>query len=128
MVAQLDRTKFHKVFPVEQAGRTLIVTPKGDAVSFRDSDVAQELNTLMEVLEHFGPVSLLVDLSGHDYYGSTMIGAIHNLGTKVQESGGQMVLCGASNQMLDVLRIMHLDSLWMNFDSRKIALKAMNKA
>jgi len=124
----LDRSKFHKVFPVEMHGSAVVVAPKGDAVSFRDSDVVGELNTVLEILDHLGPVDLLIDLSGDDYYGSTIIGAINNMATKVRDAGGRVALCAASQQMLDVLKIMKLDQLWMNFDTRKIALKALGKA
>ena len=128
MTTILDRSKFHKVFPVEMHGSTVVVAPKGDAVSFRDSDVLGELNTVLEILDHLGPVNLLIDLSGDDYYGSTIIGAINNMATKVRDAGGRVALCAASQQMLDVLKIMKLDQLWMNFDTRKIALKAFGKA
>ena len=37
-------------------------------------------------------------------------------------------MCSADlPQMDDMLEIMHLKDLWMIFDSRKIALKAMSK-
>ena len=109
-------------------GSAVVVAPKGDAVSFRDSDVVGELNTVLEILDHLGPVDLLIDLSGDDYYGSTIIGAINNMASKVRDAGGRVALCAASQQMLDVIRIMKLDQLWMNFDTRKIALKALGKA
>ena len=127
MVAQLERSKFHKVFPVEMHGNILVVLPQGDAVSFRDADVSCELNTVLEIIDQMGKVSLLVDLSSGDYYGSTIIGAINQMGMKVREAGGRVALCEASDQMLDVLRIMKLDELWMNFDTQRIALKALSR-
>lgn len=127
MVAQVDRTKFHKVFPVEMHGNVLVVLPQGDAVSFKDADVSCELNTVLEIIDHMGNVNLLVDLSSGDYYGSTIIGAINQMGMKVREAGGRVALCEASDQMLDVLRIMKLDELWMNFDTQRIALKALSR-
>jgi anti-anti-sigma factor len=127
VTAILDRAKFHKVFPIELTGNTLVVKPQGDAVSFRDSDVAGELTTVLEILDHLGPANLLIDLGGDNYFGSTMIGAMNNMGEKVREAGGRVALCDASPQMLEVLRIMKLDELWMNFDTRKIALKAMGR-
>ncbi|MGE3313935.1 MAG: hypothetical protein AB7O26_02385, partial [Planctomycetaceae bacterium] len=96
MVAQLERTKFHKVFGVEMQGNIVVVQPKGDAVSFRDTDVYTELNTVMQVLDGLGMVNLLIDLSGDEYYGSTIIGAINKMGLKVRDAGGRVALCGAS--------------------------------
>jgi anti-anti-sigma regulatory factor len=127
MVAQMDRTKFHKVFAVEMQGSIVIVQPMGDAVSFRDSDVCGELNTVLQILDQLGPVNLLIDLGTDEYYGSTIIGAINQMGMKVRDAGGRVALCEASEQMLDVMRIMKLDELWVNFDSKRIALKALGK-
>ncbi len=128
MVAQLERTKNHKVFAVEMQGSVIVVQPRGDAISFRDTDVFGELNTVMQVLDSLGPINLLIDLSSDEYYGSTIIGAINQMGLKVRDAGGRVALCGASDQMLDIMRVMKLDELWINFDSRKIGLKALGKA
>ncbi len=127
MSAILERAKFHKVFSLEQQGNILIVQPMGDAVGFRDSDVATELNTVLEILNHLGPVHLLIDLGSNNYFGSIIIGAMHTMASKVQEAGGHTAICDASPEMLDVLQIMKLDQMWMNFDTRKIALKALGK-
>jgi anti-anti-sigma factor len=126
-MARLERTQFHKVFIAEQERNVLIVTPRGDSVSFREVDVAGELKTLLDLAGTPGLKHLVVDLSGSDYFGSTMIGAINQLGMQFREAGGKIALCEASKQMLDVLDIMHLGDLWMRFDTRKIALRALSK-
>jgi anti-anti-sigma factor len=124
---RLERTQFHKVFPAELEGTTLVVAPRGDAVSFRETDVSGELKTLLELAGSPGIVNLVVDLGSSNYFGSTMIGAINQLGSSFRNAGGRIALCNASPQMNDVLSIMHLDDIWMNFDTRKIALRAMKK-
>jgi len=126
-MGRLTQTQFHKVFPAELDGNTLIVTPRGDAVGFRDTDVAGELKTLLELAGSPGIVNLIVDLVNSNYFGSTMIGAINQLGLRFRDAGGRIALCNVSSQMSDMLEIMHLNEVWMNFDSRKIALKAMSK-
>lgn len=126
-MGRLTQTQFHKVFPAELEGNTLIVTPRGDAVGFRDTDVAGELKTLLELAGSPGIVNLVVDLVNSNYFGSTMIGAINQLGLRFRDAGGRIALCNVSTQMADMLEIMHLNEVWMNFDSRKIALKAMSK-
>jgi len=126
-MARLERAQFHKVFLADQEGNTLVVTPRGDAIGFRDTDVAGELKTLLELAGTSGATNLIVDLGSSDYFGSTMIGAINQLGTRFREAGGRIALCNVSSQMADVLEIMHLNEMWMHFDNRKIALRAMGK-
>lgn len=124
---RLESTQFHKVFLAELEGNTLVVTPRGDAVGFRDTDVGGELKTLLELAGSPGVVNLVVDLGNSEYFGSTMIGAINQLGSQFRDAGGRIAMCNVSAQMRDMLDIMHLDEMWMQFDSRKIALRAMSK-
>jgi anti-anti-sigma factor len=126
-MGRLEQTQFHKVFLAEVEGRTLVVTPRGDSIGFRDSDVANELNTLLSLVGTPGIVNLVIDLSSAEYFGSTMIGAINQLGVRFREIGGKIALCGLSPQMSDMLDIMHLSDVWMKFDTRKIALRFMSK-
>jgi anti-anti-sigma factor len=126
-MGRLEQTQFHKVFPAEVEGRTMVVTPRGDAVSFRDSDVSGELSTLLSLIGTPGIVNLVVDLGSAEYFGSTIIGAVNQLGTRFREIGGKIALCGLSPQMSDMLDIMHLGDVWMKFDTRKIALRYMGK-
>lgn len=126
-MGRIEEARYHKVFPVEVVGNTLIVAPRGDAAGFRDSDVADELKTLEALADDPTHLHLIVDLASAQYFGSTIIGAITSLGRQVRDAGGRVALCNASAETLEMLRIMHLDEMWMNFDSRKIALKAMSK-
>jgi anti-anti-sigma factor len=126
-MGRLQQTQFHKVFLAEQEGSTLVVTPRGDAIGFRDSDVAGELKTVLDLAGTPGIINLVVDLGSSDYFGSTMIGAINQLGSQFRYIGGRVALCNLSPQMNDMLEIMHLKELWMIFDTRKIALRAMSK-
>jgi anti-anti-sigma factor len=126
-MGRLEQTQFHKIFVAEVEGRTLVVTPRGDSIGFRDSDVANELNTLLSLIGTPGIVNLVVDFGSAEYFGSTMIGAINQLGTRFREIGGKIALCSLSPQMSDMLDIMHMGDLWMKFDTRKIALRFMSK-
>jgi anti-anti-sigma factor len=126
-MGRLLQTQFHKVFLAEQEGHTLVVQPRGDAVGFRESDVAGELKTVLHLAGSPGIVNLVIDLGSSDYFGSTMIGAINQLGSEFRYIGGRVALCNVSRQMNDMLEIMHLKELWMIFDTRKIALRAMSK-
>ena len=62
---------------------------------------------------------------GCNDFGSLMIGLVHGLAREVVEAGGRAVICNASDQMQTVLRTMKIDDTLMNFNSRKVALKAV---
>ncbi len=126
-MGRLAQTEFHKVFLARLEGNTLVVTPRGDAIGFRDSDVASELKTLLGLAGSPGIVNLIVDLGSSNYFGALMIGSISQLGTRFQEAGGRIALCEASAQMSEMLRVMHVSDAWMAFDTRKIAVRAMAK-
>jgi anti-anti-sigma regulatory factor len=126
-MGRLAQTEFHKVFLARLEGKTLVVTPRGDAIGFRDTDVASELKTLLSLAGTPGIVNLIVDLGSSNYFGKLMLMSISELGTRFQETGGRIALCEASLQMSEMLRIMHLSDQWMTFDTRKTAVKAMRK-
>jgi anti-anti-sigma factor len=123
----LERTQFHKLFLADLVGETLVVTPHGDSVGFRDTDVAGELTTLLSLADSPGVKNLVVDLESSKYFGSTVIAALTQLGARFRERNARIAMCNASPEMAGILQVMHLNEMWMNFDSRKIALRAMAK-
>ncbi len=123
---QISETEFHKIFLAERNDDVLIVIPRGDAVSFRGSDIHGELQCLLTLLDQGGFTDIVVDFGSANYFGTTIIGCVTSLAGKIDELGGRMVLCNSSEEMLGVFRVMHLDTRWPHFDSRKIALRALN--
>lgn len=122
------KTSHHVVFPVEQDRATIIVSPKGDAVAFRDTDVQEELDRLMGWIAEPEIKHLIIDFSGANYYGSTIIGAVIGLARRATESGGIAAFCSLSDDMENILRVMNLDKMWPIFDSLKAAKAFVRKA
>ena len=122
-MTKLDKTRHHKVFLAELHGDTLLVIPQGDAAGFRDSDIAREHKVLMELVDDPRVANVLVDFGRSNYFGSTVIGAIHNLGIKIRAGGGKLGICDASDEMRETLRTLRLDGIWQQYDSLKAALK-----
>ena len=123
-MVDIKQTKFHKVFPAELKRDTLIVAPGGDAVSCRDSDINKELNTLQQLIDQPEVTNLIVDLGSSDYFGSIIIGAINNMGMKAKDAGGRIAICEASTDMMGILRVMNLDTIWSHYDTKKEAIRA----
>lgn len=126
-MAKLNETKLNHMFLAEREGRVLVVIPQGDSIGYRDSDVPVEIKRVQDAIEVQGTDDLVIDLGTATYYGTLVIGALHALTKFVKDRGGSVVMCSASEDMKRVLSAMKLDEVWMNFDSRKIALKAVGR-
>ncbi|MBV08782.1 STAS domain-containing protein [Rubinisphaera sp.] len=100
-----------------------ILTPMGDTLSYRDIDVQREGMDINQQLKTAGTQVIIVDMSRSNYFGSLMIGVINSFGQTVKQRNGQMFLCGASDEMQSVLKIMKLESLWPHFPKLADALK-----
>ena len=115
----------HFVFPVERKGDTLIITPAGDAGSYAGIDVQGELNQVLRLYDNPRLKNAIVDLSGSNYFGSEIVGAMNCLGSHVRERGGRFAVCEASPDMRAGLHIMKLDTLWPLYDGRREAENAI---
>lgn len=120
---KVAETEFHKVFHTEADGDVLIVAPRGDAASFRQSDVVQELSTLMDLAGGDRYKHLVVDLEAEQYFGSTMVGAIQSLTQRVKERGGKAVLCNVSDTMRNMLQRLKMTEIWQEAETPKDALR-----
>ena len=123
----LDKTQHHRVYRTEVLGDTMVVTLQGDAAGFSISAVHNEMVTLISLAKEPVVKHLVIDMSGSNYYGSLILGEIMNLGQAVREKGGRIALAGMSSDMREVLRMMHLDTLWETFPTKSAALRSVAK-
>ncbi len=121
---QLDR---HALYPVEEWGDTLVVIPRGDAAGFNPTTVNREMATVTELAQSPEIRHLVIDLSAANYFGSVVLGGLVQLSQAVRNRGGRIAICGASQDMQDILRIMKLDTLWEVFPDRNVALRRIAK-
>jgi len=115
--------KLQKIVDVEKKQNTLVVTPKGDAISFRESDVIAELRQIHELIDGLQNPNLVIDLNSSKYFGSMMLGEMVRLGQKAVEKGGKVAMCSVSDQVQQVLDVMKLADIWPQFNSRNTAIK-----
>ena len=121
----LEKTSFLRMYQAEAVGPTLVISLRGDAVGYGTGAVHSEMTTLLGVARQSGVRNLLIDMSLSNYFGSLVLGEIVNLGQVVRERGGRVALCGVSNDMQEILRIMKLDALWERFPTRASALRGL---
>ncbi len=124
-MAELSETRHNKVLLAKQKQSTLIVTPAGDTVGFNDGDLQSELRVLMSLLDGTNLKNVAVDLGGANYFGTVIIGCITSLGQKAEEVGGQLIICNSSEEMLGIMRVMHLGERWPNFETLRAGLKEL---
>jgi len=121
----LEKTKHHRVYRTEVLGDTMVVTLLGDAAGFSISAVHNEMVTLVGIARQPKIKHLIIDMSGGNYYGSTILGEIVNLGQAIREKSGRIALAGISPDMKEILRIMRLEEMWELFPTLPKALRAM---
>ncbi len=116
------------IFNIEQVKGVLVVIPGGDALSYRDIDLAREIGEVRSRISAMDPPQIVVDLGRSGYIGSVMIGAISEFAEHTRNSGGTFAVCEASPDTISVLRVMKLDERWPMFDNRRAAVKFVRKA
>lgn len=114
-----------KAFDVSVQRHAVVISPQGDALSYRDIDLQREGEEVRIFLKEKNVLRLVVDLERSNYFGSLMIGMLNSFGLQVKEQGGKMVLCNASEDMLAILKVMKIDTLWPHYPSQSKAIKAL---
>ena len=99
----------HTISPVEIWGDTLVVIPRGDAAGFNPTAVNTELATITDLAQTPPVKHLVIDFGEANYFGSIVIGALVQLAQAVRNRGGRIALCGLSEDMQQVIRLMKLE-------------------
>ena len=116
------------VFRVEQVGPTMVVTPTDDLRELEFDRIEDGAAEVFQALEKGHAKNVVIDLHHTSYYGSTALSFFVKLWKRVKTDGGQMVLCGVSDQEQEVLQATHLDKLWPQSPDRARALTRIDAA
>ena len=111
------------IFSQSETKGVLVIAPAGDALSFRDVDVAAAVTEVLHCIDALPEPRVVVDLSGSQYFGSIMIGAVSQFAERVRGRGGVFAICELSPDMRQVLIAMKLSERWPTFDSQRAAVK-----
>ena len=115
----------HLLFPIERRGDTLIVTPKGDPCSFANLNFSVEHAAILTLLKTGPYRNLLVDLSGSNYFGAKVLGAMAEWAKRVADRDGQMGVCGVSSDMRELLQIYGVKDQWPMYPTREAGIRAI---
>jgi len=71
------------------------------------------------------PPRIVVDFSATTFIGSTLIELLIRTWRRLDQRGGDMVLCGLTPFCAEVLHVTQLDTLWRSFPTRDEAAEAV---
>lgn len=116
-------SRIQLIFSLNETKGVLLIAPEGDALSYRDVDVSAAVTEVLRRIDAQEDPRVVVDLSGSQYFGSIMIGAVTQFSEHVRERGGVFAVCDLSTDMRQVLKSMKLADRWPTFDSQRAAVK-----
>jgi len=114
-----------QAFLTQREADTLVIVPQGNTHDFRYDKLHHEYNELHRVLGGPDIKNMVVDLGDVQFLGSIMIGVIIRLSKTVGNNDGRIVICNASDQMTEILKVQNLLELWPQFPSRESALGSL---
>lgn len=112
-------------FQIEWHGNTVVVQPAANVESLSWDLVEQAADLVMEPLNSQSAPMVIVDLSEVGYFGSVFLALLLRCHKFVKKKGGELVLCGANQMALELLRITALDTIWAIYDTRQEAMQAL---
>ena len=116
-----------RVFGIEKYGETLVVTPLGDAIEFRYTEIHQDTNAICDLIGREKIANLVIELGDATILGSVMISSIIKMARKISEKQGQACFCQAGDSMREVIHSMSLTKLWPYFDSLDEAIGSFDE-
>lgn len=110
---------------VERHGTIAILIPSPEAAALAERPLEQAATAALAPLEALPPAGIVMDLSRVDYFGSLFISFLIRCYKLAKQSGGRMVVAGASGRIHQLLRLAALDSLWPFHKDRAEAVQAL---
>lgn len=106
-------------------GNAVVITPADSIEDMRWDLIEQAAEIVMEPLESMSVPLVVFDLSHVAYFGSVFLALMLRCHKFVKSRGGEMVLCGATDNARELLRVTALDTIWAIYDTEEEALVAI---
>ena len=114
------------VVRVEMTGGTIVISPIGDVNSFTSELLTEAAEMMTELIESHESPMLVIDLGGGPSCSSVFMSFLLRCHKAVKSRSGEMVLCGASQMLRELLALTRLDTVWAVYQSRAEALDAVD--
>ena len=112
-------------FKLQWHGNSVVITPSSSIESMRWDLIEQAAEIVMEPLREQEVPMVVFDLSDVGYFGSVFLALLLRCHKLVKCRGGELVVCGASEMAMELLRVTALDTLWAIYDTQDEALDAL---
>jgi anti-anti-sigma factor len=111
--------------PIERHGSIAVVFPSPEAAALLEQPLEQAAISALAPIGGMPPTGIVMDLTRMDYFGSRFIGFLIRCHKLIKNSGGQMVVAGASGRIRELLRLSALDRVWPFYEDRAKAVQAL---
>ena len=113
----------NRIFDVEQVGLTVIVTPRRDPDELTfDEHVDSETERVFNQLDTGKAKNVVVDCHRIERCSSSAVAFFVRLAKEVRGMDGRMAFCNVSAHLLEVFKMLNLDTLWLICGSRDEAI------
>lgn len=112
-------------FTIESHGDLLVVIVSSALESFEADMLDGASALLIEPIRHNDSPQVLFDLGLVRSFGSAFLALLIRCWKHVAKQGGQMSLCGVSEQVRELLKITSLDTVWPIYATRSEAVEAL---
>ena len=107
-------------FTIEQSDPTVIAI-NGDVLGGAD---AMEFSRTLNEQVQAGARQVIVDLSDVHLMNSSGLGMLVAASTSLRSSGGRLMVVGANERIVSLLKMTRLDSVFANYETRDAAVEA----
>ena len=91
-------------FRLDREGDCLIASFNGDISTHRYSELRNDYNEIHRVLSEMEPRNIIFELAGTTFFGSLFVGLVIRISVHAWKGGGQVAVCGLSEQLRGLLQ------------------------
>jgi anti-anti-sigma regulatory factor len=112
-------------FQIERHGEIALVIPSPKVEEMHETMISQAATLVVNSLKEDPPAGIVIDLSKVHYFGSVFVSFLLRCHMLAKKQGSELVLAGATEPALELLKLLDLQTLWAIYDSRQEALEAL---
>jgi anti-anti-sigma factor len=117
-----------KYVRMEEQEDILLVVPLFTFGRFAEADLWEQWRDLQQKLKHPALKNVVFDLDEIPYFGSTVLDWMVHLWKQAKSKGGSLAVCNCSAIGKEVLAAARFNTLWGIYDSRELAIAALQNS
>jgi anti-sigma B factor antagonist len=113
------------IFHIKRYGDVAVIVPSPAIESLPANLIEPSAQAVLAPLKENPPTSLIVDLAQVGFFGSEFISFLLRCHLLVKKQDSELVLCGVTDRIRELLRQTALDTLWAIYEDRAEAISAL---